>query len=729
MRTNVRDVSLPLLVLFLAVAVLPIAARAAVCSSSPVACTPPQSSYYAPAGSSLCQGGSGGYYCAAPTTQATRAVTAKAALVSAPKLPVLALGSKGTAVTNLQNQLISLGYLSADSATGYFGALTRSAVIRFQRDRGLEAVGYIGPKTQTALRDAGTGTYGSGTGVVSGDTNPAASATSEQTVLQTLLAQLASLQAKLASLTGASAPATAGSSTAGSATTGAAPASSGAASSGSTPQASTANGSSSTSGVSASVASATVDYKINNSDGPVSVTEQESVSDSWSTTGVSNCVISATGVQTGSWAWTTTGSRASVGPYTIPGTITVTLTCKGASGVDVKDSVILVVKPAGSDAERRKDIAELAQALERYYDDHGSYRVLGSGYDKSGQGWALYEDAVHYQKSPARALYEAGYLSRLIPPPAQGDGNYMIYPCNDDQRFSISATLTDASQAERDAVGQSCYGANALSLGKNYVLNGGTAVHLRKPLYISVVWENLPGAKQFRQEGMEKVYLPDVTGDLAGDERSIREINYPSLSPKVAATKENPYPVIIIDLETPSKPYDIRYSSRATVDATIAYVGHLIDVAREAHPGSKIGMYGIPIIPRNQNVQEYAAWDAANMYLAPIAQKLDFISPSLYATVDPVNVRETWIEDASLEITAARKFGKPVIPFMSPSLYNTNGQITFLPVAQWDEYMRYLLNNTEGVVVWDYGGFHGGAWDELAPWWTDLKDIARDFRQ
>ena len=44
----------------------------------------------------------------------------------------LSFGARGQAVFTLQSQLISLKYLSADSATGYFGALTRAAVRAFQ---------------------------------------------------------------------------------------------------------------------------------------------------------------------------------------------------------------------------------------------------------------------------------------------------------------------------------------------------------------------------------------------------------------------------------------------------------------------------------------------------------------------------------------------------------------------------------------------------------------------
>jgi peptidoglycan hydrolase-like protein with peptidoglycan-binding domain len=63
----------------------------------------------------------------------------------------LALGGRGTEVICLQGKLITLGLLTDDSATGYFGQLTRQAVKTFQTNNNLEAVGSIGPLTRLAL--------------------------------------------------------------------------------------------------------------------------------------------------------------------------------------------------------------------------------------------------------------------------------------------------------------------------------------------------------------------------------------------------------------------------------------------------------------------------------------------------------------------------------------------------------------------------------------------------
>ncbi|MDR2515592.1 MAG: peptidoglycan-binding protein [Christensenellaceae bacterium] len=62
----------------------------------------------------------------------------------------LSYGSENEAVKELQKDLISLGYLSAD-ATGYFGSATYKALKRFQKENGLSSDGVAGALTLSAI--------------------------------------------------------------------------------------------------------------------------------------------------------------------------------------------------------------------------------------------------------------------------------------------------------------------------------------------------------------------------------------------------------------------------------------------------------------------------------------------------------------------------------------------------------------------------------------------------
>ena len=64
----------------------------------------------------------------------------------------MTIGWTGDEVSALQDTLRELGYYSGDS-TRYFGAVTQSAVQRFQSARGIESTGIVGPLTRALLND------------------------------------------------------------------------------------------------------------------------------------------------------------------------------------------------------------------------------------------------------------------------------------------------------------------------------------------------------------------------------------------------------------------------------------------------------------------------------------------------------------------------------------------------------------------------------------------------
>ncbi|WP_088241219.1 peptidoglycan-binding domain-containing protein [Calothrix rhizosoleniae] len=60
-------------------------------------------------------------------------------------------GEAGNEVKYIQNCLKKLGYFKG-RATGYFGPKTETSVRNFQQDRGISAIGVVGPRTQRALQ-------------------------------------------------------------------------------------------------------------------------------------------------------------------------------------------------------------------------------------------------------------------------------------------------------------------------------------------------------------------------------------------------------------------------------------------------------------------------------------------------------------------------------------------------------------------------------------------------
>jgi murein DD-endopeptidase MepM/ murein hydrolase activator NlpD len=91
-----------------------------------------------------------------PTTRSLTTTTSSAVRLARDAVVLgrrtLRMGATGKPVKVLQRVLTALGYRVRVS--GYFGALTRTQVRRFQRNWTLPAVGYVGPGTAKALRDA-----------------------------------------------------------------------------------------------------------------------------------------------------------------------------------------------------------------------------------------------------------------------------------------------------------------------------------------------------------------------------------------------------------------------------------------------------------------------------------------------------------------------------------------------------------------------------------------------
>lgn len=80
----------------------------------------------------------------------TRALKEPRLIPAPPPTASLQLGSSGQVVTDLQTKLQKLGYFTA-TPTGYFGPITRAAVIAFQKAQLIDPIGIVGPRTRAAL--------------------------------------------------------------------------------------------------------------------------------------------------------------------------------------------------------------------------------------------------------------------------------------------------------------------------------------------------------------------------------------------------------------------------------------------------------------------------------------------------------------------------------------------------------------------------------------------------
>jgi prepilin-type N-terminal cleavage/methylation domain-containing protein len=147
-------------------------------------------------------------------------------------------------------------------------------------------------------------------------------------------------------------------------------------------------------------------------------------------------------------------------------------------------SVVLVslnsARSKARDTKRKADLAQIAKALEFYYDQNNTYQVTAGGYRSvpanpataCGCGWLGYKDGGAYPLAVTEVLKNSGFLSQtLIDDPKGPNPSYMIYLANNggNPQFCLYATLENPTAAETALIDSSCAPNVDTDYGKNYV--------------------------------------------------------------------------------------------------------------------------------------------------------------------------------------------------------------------------------------------------------------------
>jgi hypothetical protein len=155
------------------------------------------------------------------------------------------------------------------------------------------------------------------------------------------------------------------------------------------------------------------------------------------------------------------------------------------------------------------------------------------------------------------------------------------------------------------------------------------------------------------------------------------------------------------------------------VNQTINNFKNVIGWIRQEAPNIQIGIYGIPPIRDINGALEqhdsisFKAWQSKNDLLIPLANLVDVIFPSLYTlTSDP----KKWQLFAKSNIEQARRYGKPVYPFIWPRFHDSMHGIarTFIPNSFMKMEIDTVNQLADGIVIWDYSNKQ--PWEELNTW-------------
>ncbi|MCY2951767.1 MAG: hypothetical protein NTU53_07285 [Planctomycetota bacterium] len=124
---------------------------------------------------------------------------------------------------------------------------------------------------------------------------------------------------------------------------------------------------------------------------------------------------------------------------------------------------------------------------------------------------------------------------------------------------------------------------------------------------------------------------------------------------------------------------------------------------------------------------KYKQWQAANDLYKSLADKSDYIFPSIYTFNDNPTL---WPHYAKANILEAKRYNKPVIPFIWMDYHNSTSLIgQKLPSDFWLLQLTTCRKYADGLVIW--GGVHyqkdqkptNEPFSDSAPWWPPTKQF------
>ncbi len=117
-------------------------------------------------------------------------------------------------------------------------------------------------------------------------------------------------------------------------------------------------------------------------------------------------------------------------------------------------------------------------------------------------------------------------------------------------------------------------------------------------------------------------------------------------------------------------------------------------------------------------------WREKNSKLMSLAKHVDIIYPSLYTFTSDQN---DWVKYAINTITEAKKYGKPVYPFIWPQYHDSVRlrRLDYISDEFWMLQLKTIAQYADGVVIW--GGWDLDknmrmTWNEDQEWWIVLKN-------
>lgn len=185
----------------------------------------------------------------------------------------------------------------------------------------------------------------------------------------------------------------------------------------------------------------------------------------------------------------------------------------------------------------------------------------------------------------------------------------------------------------------------------------------------------------------------------------------------------------ILDIELWNVHMDDDMEANKNIDKYIL----VIDTMKKARPDLKFGYYGVLpnsnyFAPVNRASQELDKWLHVNKRLKRLASHVDVVCPSVYTFGPDI---DKWKVFAIANIQEAKKYGKPVYPFIWPQFHECNLKLkwTYIGNEYVYEELSLVSREADGVIMWggwDLTNDRAMQWDENAPWWQMTKKFISD---
>lgn len=363
-------------------------------------------------------------------------------------------------------------------------------------------------------------------------------------------------------------------------------------------------------------------------------------------------------------------------------------------------------------------------------------------------------NAAESQPAPVKTLLAAplanicGVRLAWTPGPSDTHG-YVIERSRDGNRFDEVSRVAGDTTAYIDTavLPKTTYTYRVRPLGAGSTTSTAvvtTATGFR--IFDCTYFRNKPDLARY---GIEKLYITGGSFMWRADQP---QGGYDMTTPNEKATRNvarnvaNLGQVLVIDIE--HWPVDIRRAPEADCQASIRKLTQIIGWVRSERPNIKIGIYGFgplrdywtPVLylvalekPNErwfqsrlpEFTQKYHQWQQANDFLKPLMDKVDYIFPSLYTFYDePSN----WVLYAKSNIQEARRYGKPVIPFLWMDYHDSTAKAgQRLSPDFWRLQLQTIRQSADGMVIWGGIQYSKNAkpqeqqWNENDPWWVETK--------